>query len=297
MGLNDFFQNKELIQILSDELRGRSASYIFENREILYVVQNVKGFNIAEFLPFGLYFPSNIKVNSSLITELIENHSYSKIIINENPLSNNISSIKTDLLKSGFNIHPKETHVLFLNQKIETIVKNKFNDTRQKHIKRYLKNNHIRVFNTQDPAYFARYISIYNDSIKRWGDSLPGYSKTMIENLYRVPNIKLWVAEYQGEMIAGMIVFYSDEGVFDWLAAASIDDTNKKLYAAVAVQYEVIRHACENNYTYVNMGASEKLPGVMNFKNSWGAEVIKYNSYIYEKLLFRAVKAIRHFIK
>jgi len=298
MDLQDFFQNKEFIQVISHELKGGVLSKAsFGKKEVYYILRKKRNFRIAEFLPFGLYFPSNIALNGSMITKLIDENNFSQVTFNENPLSKNLDNIKSELINLGFKVFKRQTHILFLDQDLDNIVKTKFNKTRQKHIKRYQKNNLVQVFNTNEPIYYKKYYSIYQNSIKRWGDHNTGYSKTLIENLSLVSNIKLWVAEYQGEMIAGMIVLYSNEGVFDWLAAASINEENKKLYGAVAVQFEVIKHACKNNYKYVNMGASIKLSGVKNFKDSWGAEEITYNSYVYTKKLFGMLKAISNFIR
>ena len=82
----------------------------------------------------------------------------------------------------------------------------------------------------------------------------------------------MWVAELNGELISAMICIYYKDYVFDWLAASIITEENKKLYAPVAVQYEVIADAVECGYKYVNMGASKNLGGVSDFKDSWGAK-------------------------
>jgi lipid II:glycine glycyltransferase (peptidoglycan interpeptide bridge formation enzyme) len=108
-----------------------------------------------------------------------------------------------------------------------------------------------------------------------------------------VPGIYIWVAEYEGEMLSGMICFYHKQSVFDWLAASIINDDVKKMYPAVAVQYEVIRHACENGYSFVNMGASKDLNGVSEFKDSWGANAQKTYTFIRRGGVFAAIKRIQ----
>jgi lipid II:glycine glycyltransferase (peptidoglycan interpeptide bridge formation enzyme) len=153
------------------------------------------------------------------------------------------------------------------------------------------------VFSTTDPDYFNKYYYIYKNSLERWDSPHRGYSKDFFNDLSHVENLRLWVAEYKSEMIAGMITLYSKEGVFDWLAAALLNDHYKKLYGAVAVQYEVIKHATENNYKYVNMGASLNLDGVKNFKDTWGAEQVKYHSFVYTKTFLRVLLYMRHLFK
>ena len=167
-----------------------------------------------------------------------------------------------------------------------------FNATRKKHIKRYQKSAALNVFRTKDPRYFSAYFQLYEASAKRWGTSTT-YSKELLTDLYKVPGIYMWVAEYEGEMLSGMICFYHQQSVFDWLAASIINDNVKKMYPAVAVQYEVIRHACENGYSFVNMGASKNLHGVSDFKDSWGATAQKTYTFVRRKGVFAAIKTIQ----
>ena len=294
----DYFQNKELIQAIIREVKGGSLrKATFGKNEVLYTVQNLKSFTIAEFLPMGLYFPSDIPLTKEMLEKFIKDHSYSQITINENPLSRNLKNLKPDLEKLKFKTIDRSAQILFLDQDLDTIFKSRFNATRQKHIKRYQKNNDINVFSTTDPDYFDKYYDIYKDSLERWNSPHKGYSKPFFNDLAHVENLKLWVAEYKGEMIAGMITLYNGEGVFDWLAAALLNEKYKKLYGAVAVQYEVIKHAAENNYKYVNMGASVNLQGVKNFKDTWGAESVDYHSFVYAKAFFRGLMYMRQLFK
>jgi lipid II:glycine glycyltransferase (peptidoglycan interpeptide bridge formation enzyme) len=145
------------------------------------------------------------------------------------------------------------------------------------------------VFRTNDPVYFHTYYRLYEASAKRWGSSTT-YSKELLSDLHKVPGIHMWVAEYEGTMLSGMICFYHENSVFDWLAASIINDDVKKWYPAVAVQYEVIRHASENGYSFVNMGASKDLNGVRDFKDSWGANAQKTYTFTRRRGLFAAIK-------
>jgi len=156
-----------------------------------------------------------------------------------------------------------------------------FNSTRKKHIKRYQKAEQLKVFQTLEPYYFDEYYKLYLDSVNRWENGNIGYSKELIANLHLVPGIRMWVAELEGKVISAMICIYHQDHVFDWLAASIINDDLKKLYAPVAVQFEVIRHAVEHGLKYVNMGASVNLLGVSDFKDSWGAS--EHETYTFNK--------------
>ena len=294
----DYFQTKELIQAIIEEINGGSLrSAAFGKNEVLYAVQKLKSFTLAELLPMGLYFPSDTPITKEMVENLINDNAFSQITINENPLSRNLKRIKPELEKLRFKTIDRNAHILFLDQDLGAIFKTRFNKTRQKHIKRYQRNSDLCVFSTTNPDYFNKYYFIYKDSLARWGNPHKGYSNVFFNNLIKVENLKLWVAEYKDEMIAGMFTLYGKEGVFDWLAAALLNEDYKKLYGAVAVQYEVIKHAAENNYKYVNMGASVKLDGVKSFKNSWGAELVEYHSFVYTKTFLRVLLYMRQFFK
>ena len=294
----DYFQNKKLIQAIIRESRGGSLKIAsFGKNEVLYSVKKIRSFTLAELLPMGLYFPSEIPITIKMVERLLEENAYSQITINENPLSSNLKSIKPDLVRHKFKTINRSAHILFLDQDLDTIFRNRFNATRQKHIKRYQKNADLHVFSTSSPEYFDKYYSIYKDSLDRWNKKHKGYSKTFFNDLVQIENLKLWVAEYKGEMIAGMITLYNKEGVFDWLAAALLNEKYKKIYGAVAVQYEVIKHAVENNYKYVNMGASLDLGGVKNFKDTWGAETVNYHSFVYTKTSLKLLLYVRRLLK
>jgi lipid II:glycine glycyltransferase (peptidoglycan interpeptide bridge formation enzyme) len=107
----------------------------------------------------------------------------------------------------------------------------------------------------------------------------------------------MWVAEFEGKVISAMICIYHEDHVFDWLAASIINEDLKKLYAPVAVQFEVIRHAAENGLNYVNMGASVNLSGVSDFKDSWGASEHETFTFNKQSALFKVSKKIINNIK
>jgi len=154
----------------------------------------------------------------------------------------------------------------------------------------------VKVFKTKEPIYFSRYFALYEDSVERWGTKT-AYEKKFLERLHEVPGIYIWVAEKEGEVLSAMICIYSDNTVFDWLAASIINQDVKKLYAAAAVQFEVIKDAAERGLKQVNMGASKDLEGVSDFKDSWGAEEHETYTFVKKSGIFALLKKIRELIR
>lgn len=249
-------------------------------------------FNYLFSLPFSLYSCLNSNVTPAEIVSSIKQLKSDSLTINFAPFSNILDKEAMKIAQENkCELSINSCHIVNTDRSIEAIV-GSFNSTRKKHIKRYQKAGQLNVFQTTDPKYFEEYYNLYLDSVNRWGENIIGYSKTLIANLHNVPGIRMWVAEFEGKVISAMICIYHKEHVFDWLAASIINEDLKKLYAPVAVQYEVIRDASESGLKYVNMGASVNLAGVSDFKDSWGASEHKTYTYNKQARLFKIAKKI-----
>jgi hypothetical protein len=248
-------------------------------------------------LPFSLYTKMNESVLPSEIIDQMVQEKSDTLTINLPPFANLSKSDASKIAKENkYDLTVNTCHIVASNRSIEEIVDG-FNSTRKKHIKRYQKAGLVSVFQTTEAHYFEEYYNLYLDSVNRWGAESTGYSKELIANLHTVPGIRMWVAEFEGMVISAMICIYHEDHVFDWLAASIINEDLKKLYAPVAVQFEVIRHAAENGLNYVNMGASVNLSGVSDFKDSWGATEHETFTFNKQSALFKVSKKIMNNIK
>ncbi len=264
-----------------------------ENSSISVISFKKKNFKYALSLPFGLYSPLNSKKELSVLMSEMTREKVDHAVINIGPCS---GMDYVDLLVltnvHKFKLIQRSCHIFESEE--NTPVVERFNSTRKKHIKRYLKAEKVNVHMTKDPSFFEEYYSLYEDSAMRWGTKTV-YSKEFIADLWKVPGIYMWVAILDGKMISAMICMYHEDTVFDWLAASYLNDEYKSLYAAVAVQYEVFQHAQQNGYRHVNMGASEGLDGVSNYKNSWNAVQKTTYSLTKESLVFSMLKRLHKF--
>jgi lipid II:glycine glycyltransferase (peptidoglycan interpeptide bridge formation enzyme) len=255
-----------------------------------------RGFTYYYNFPFGLYAEDlNVKEIEEIFNDT-KRITFGQFIFNVGPDKiNDKYEAESLALKYGFIFKTYNCHVIDTSRSIEDIF-GEFNSTRTKHIKRYQKAKLLNVFRTKDAKYFQEYFELYAKSAERWGSNT-AYSKELIAGLHQIPGVYIWVAELNGKILSAMICFYHKESVFDWLAASIIDDDVKKLYAAVAVQYEVIRHASENNFSSVNMGASLNLEGVSDFKDSWGAVEKKTYTFIKRKGIFAIIIKLKDILK
>jgi lipid II:glycine glycyltransferase (peptidoglycan interpeptide bridge formation enzyme) len=274
---------------------GITSLKISDKKMPLYKLKK-RGFTYYYNFPFGLYPEKLTKTEiEATFNEIIQNH-FSQFTYNVGPETiNDKNEAESLALKYGFSFTAYNCHLIDTSRPIADIF-NEFSSTRKKHIKRYQKAGLLNVFRTKEAEYFQEYFSLYKKSAARWGSNT-SYSKELIAGLHHIPGVYIWVAELNGKMLSAMICFYYEESVFDWLAASIIDDDVKKLYAAVAVQYEVIRHASENNFSNVNMGASLNLEGVSDFKDSWGAVEKKTYTFIKRKGIFAVIKKLKDILK
>lgn len=124
-----------------------------------------------------------------------------------------------------------------------------------------------------DKKDWGEYFVIYEDSLKRWGDKASSrYDWRLFEEIFfrRSKNIKLWLAVYQGQIIAGALCFYARKHVVYWHGAAL--DSYFNLRPVNLLMYEIIKDACEKEYSWFDFNPSGGHEGVKAFKRSFGAK-------------------------
>lgn len=296
ISFTEVFNYEEFIIYISKFVSGYEfESVLCDGFSVPYIKTQKNGFSYTFSSPFGLYCPViSLEQLEKVLIEFTKK-GLSLGIINIGPESNfSKEDLSIIAKKNNYKLIERYCHIFKCDTNLEGLL-GKFNETRRKHIKRYLKYGKLNVFRTKDSFYFKEYYKLYEDSARRWG-SKTVYSKEMIADLWTINGVYMWVAELNGEMVSGMICFYHNDSIFDWLAASYIDKDAKNNYAAVAVQYEVIKQAQELGYLYVNMGASEGLHGVSNYKDSWGANLVPTFTLYKQSFLYSVLKGVRNLI-
>ncbi|MCK4524841.1 MAG: GNAT family N-acetyltransferase [Candidatus Andersenbacteria bacterium] len=140
---------------------------------------------------------------------------------------------------------------------------------------------------------WRQYFEIYQDSIKRWGNSVSSkYPIELFKNLFQEQskNIKLWLAYFEEKPIAGALCFYHNHHVVYWHGAALENYFFKK--PSNLLQYEIIKDACENNYWWYDFNSSGGHEGVMKFKKSFGTEKISSNIITRQCKPYKIIKSV-----
>ena len=127
---------------------------------------------------------------------------------------------------------------------------------------------------------WKQYFEIYQDSLKRWGDNASSrYPIRLFKNLFQEQssNIKLWLAYFEKKTIAGALCFYHNHHAVYWHGAALEDYFYKR--PSNLLQYEIIKDACDKSYWWYDFNPSGGHEGVIKFKKSFGAVILKSNIF------------------
>jgi len=126
------------------------------------------------------------------------------------------------------------------------------------------------------------YFRIYQGALMRWGKEASGfYPERLFWNLFRLPsygqNLKLWIAKREGEVIAGIWVFYHNDHVVYWHGAT--DAAHFAYHPAHLLVTAAIEEACDNEFHWFDFNPSGGLEGVEHFKRGFGAERLGFFAY------------------
>jgi hypothetical protein len=138
----------------------------------------------------------------------------------------------------------------------------------------------VTVSRAETEQSITCYFDIYGQTLKRWGGkTIAFYPRQLFLNLFeqKDPHVHFYLAEKEGQVIAGIIVLAWQKKLLYWHGCSR--EEFFKDYPNNLLHYEAIKWACENNFTYYDMGASMDMEGVIKFKKSFGAEQLEFASY------------------
>jgi len=142
---------------------------------------------------------------------------------------------------------------------------------------------------------WREYYAIYEDSLKRWGEKVSSrYSWKLFEIIAdrHSKNIELWLAKFEDNSIAGALCFYAKNHVVYWHGAAYSEHFGFR--PVNLLMYEVIKHACQQGYSWFDFNPSGGHEGVMKFKQSFGAEGLDCPVFIRVNRFQKYAEKIKH---
>lgn len=144
---------------------------------------------------------------------------------------------------------------------------------------------------------YRAYYGVYEDSIRRWGEAAsPRYPWTLFavgwELAQRHPDaLRLWLAEHEGDLVAGAWVFYWNGHVMYWHAANL--ERAFELRPASLLLATAIEDACERGLGVFDFGHSGGHEGPEAFKRRFGATERPLVTLEYVTPPVRAASAVR----
>lgn len=177
----------------------------------------------------------------------------------------------------GYVLSRTATHLLDLKGLRASAPCQAFSKNQRKKLHKALSRG-VTIRRSDDPADLERYYPIYLASAARWGlTQAEPKSQLLALQQCLAPYFALWVAEAQGQVIAGLIVLSYGLAAYS-LHGASLSSCwdlypNNLLYSAA------IEAACAEGRQYFDFLPSGRLPGVEAFKESFGAQRMPYAVY------------------
>ena len=119
------------------------------------------------------------------------------------------------------------------------------------------------------------YFGAYEASLERWDEPSSVYSWGFFERLFEMSeeytdNVKLWLAEVDGEVASGAVVLYWNDHADYWHGASHAEYFDYQ--PNDLLQAEIIEDATRRNFRWYDFNPSGGHEGVVNFKSAFGPE-------------------------
>jgi hypothetical protein len=133
----------------------------------------------------------------------------------------------------------------------------------------------VEIRQADSPEDYREYYGAYEDCLRRWENPSSEYPWKLFENGYELAqeypeHLRLWLAEVEGEVIAGAWFFYWKNHVDYWHAASYEEYFDYR--ANNVLLPHVMRDALERGYSFFDFNPSGGHTGVARFKKHFGAE-------------------------
>lgn len=234
--------------------------------------------------------PVTISERRQLFQAVLDQDRIGQLRITGNPLAGDGGN------PDHLDIREDFTHLLRLDDGYDTVFRNFTKGHRSATIKGKRDGVKIRLALTEND--FQAYYGAYRDSLRRWGDNATSrYPWRLFQNGYCLgqefpEHLKLWLAELDGEVIAGAWVFYWNRHAVWWHGAAYEESFPYK--PANVLQADIIEDACEHGYRYYDFNPSGGHEGVARFKRSFGAQERPIRRWSYKNPKLQVARKLIH---
>ncbi|MFH1427555.1 MAG: peptidoglycan bridge formation glycyltransferase FemA/FemB family protein [Patescibacteria group bacterium] len=190
-------------------------------------------------------------------------------------------------------VQPSKTLILNLEKSEDGLLKQMHQKTRYNI--RLAEKKGVKIVEAQNFAiYFENFWQLMRETVVR--DNFRLHGKDYYQKMLEVNFIKLYLAEFEGKVIAGSIMAFFGDTV-TYLHGAS-SNQYRNVMAPYLLQWHGLKLAKEMGYKYYDFfGIDEKKwPGVTRFKKGFGGQEIKYPGtfdLVFENGWYRIYKVFR----
>jgi CelD/BcsL family acetyltransferase involved in cellulose biosynthesis len=188
------------------------------------------------------------------------------------------------------------SHVLELEEGMERIWAKRFSAKVRNQCRAALKKG-VVVRRATEPEDFESYYGIYASAAQGWGYEVPPYPVRLFRELAGLlgKGVDLQLAWLGGRPIAGVLLLHGRSSTLYWSAAmlkefGSYSPHNALLHAA-------IEDACRRGMEQFDFGSSGPLESVRAFKESFGAQPVRYWSYVFTSRRFRLLARAKNLFR
>lgn len=188
------------------------------------------------------------------------------------------------------------THALGLSDGFDSLFKQWTKGHKSAAKKAQREGVHVAIAHSQED--WQAYYAIYQDTLRRWGSKAStSYSWDFFNELYAMKsaNVRLWLAYYGNEVIAGALLFYAKRHAVYWHGAAL--EAYFHLRPVHLLMFETIQHACNAGYQWFDFNPSGGNDGVVSFKKGFAAQELPCPIIHTETTFARAAHKLAHLIK
>lgn len=227
--------------------------------------------------------------HAMLLVDWLTRRQHSSLVWRLNPYDRLVFEAGISL---GVRCKSDETHAIRLSKSPDEILKS-FKPPYRSQIRKAAASGRFEIAPATSLEDWRAYFGVYQDSLRRWGDTAEdGYEWRLFEAMYRLgsPNIVLWLARYDGQVVSGDICVYSKAHAAYWHGSTLAD--HLRTGAAKLLKFEVIKAAHAAGHAWYDFNPSAGLEGVKFFKEGFNAEVLPAPIVYVDTTFKRVVRAV-----
>jgi hypothetical protein len=241
-----------------------------------------------ELAPLGLY--SAVGVELGPVIDDAPRRA-SRVTIHVNPLDPRADESARHASARGYRVVTRQTHILPIGTSIESMRRDFHATKRYEALRKVDAASSIVVADQQ--AQLQDYFAVYEASLARWGRQEFLYPRSLFNALLGCDSVRIWMNYVAGRLACAMVVFYCRRYAFYWQGVSRVDEDQKRAYPVVKLMDAVLQDLVQSGIGHLNLGASDGLPKVRAFKESFGAGPATYPTLVHESVPWRVLVAGR----